>query len=299
MFGLVEIHLSLRSPKIPIDKSSKHSGEPGKLITMETVHPYILDNASTAEYQRLDLMSKILDPRTRASLASMGLRDGWNCLELGGGNGSMTEWLCRKVGNSGSVTSVDLNPQLIKLVPAQNLTVRQADLRTADLPDGVFDLVMCRAFLHQIAEQAPAVLAKMAAAVKPGGWLFVCEPDFNLVRTCEPEPWVKAWAGILEWGLTQGVDWCIGRGLPARVKALGLGCPEAKTEVPNIRGTTRDAVYFQMFFEMVRDRVIAAGLADAETLDAASVLLADPDYWTQCWMLTSVWLRKPPATTNP
>ena len=35
---------------------------------METVHPYILDNASTAEYQRLDLMSKILDPRTRASL---------------------------------------------------------------------------------------------------------------------------------------------------------------------------------------------------------------------------------------
>jgi hypothetical protein len=53
-----------------------------------------------------------------------------------------------------------------------------------------------------------------------------------------------------------------------------------------------------MFFEMVRDRVIGAGLADAETLDAASVLLADPDYWTQCWMLTSVWLRKPPAT-NP
>ena len=96
---------------------------------METVHPYILDNASTAEYQRLDLMSKILDPRTRASLASMGLRDGWNCLELGGGNGSMTEWLCRKVGYSGSVTSVDLNPVLIKLVPAQNLTVRQADLR--------------------------------------------------------------------------------------------------------------------------------------------------------------------------
>jgi hypothetical protein len=73
------------------------------------------------------------------------------------------------------------------------------------------------------------------------------------------------------------------------VKALGLGYPEVKTEVPNIRGTTRDAVYFQMFFEMVRDRVLDSGLVDEKRLDAASAVLADPDYRTQCWMLTSVW----------
>lgn len=24
-----------------------------------------------------------------------------------------------------------------------------------------------------------------------------------------------------------------------------------------------------------------------------SSLLADPDYWTQCWMMTAVWARKP------
>ena len=80
------------------------------------LHSYILDNASTGEYERLDLMSKILDPRTRASLANLDLREGWNCLELGGGNGSMTEWLCQTVGASGSVTSVDINPKLINLV---------------------------------------------------------------------------------------------------------------------------------------------------------------------------------------
>jgi ubiquinone/menaquinone biosynthesis C-methylase UbiE len=257
------------------------------------MRPYIFDNASAEEYQRLDLMSKILDPRTRASLAALGVGDGWNCLELGGGDGSMTEWLCEKVGASGSVTSIDANPKLINLIPAQNLTVRQADVRTVELPVGAFELVMCRAMLHQIAEHAPAVLAKMAAAVKPGGWLFVCEPDFNLVRTCEPEVWLKAWEGILQWGSSQGVDWLIGRKLPAMVKALGLGCPEAATEVPNIRGTSRDALYFQLFFEVVRDRVIDSGLVKAETLDAASAVLADPDYWTQCWMLTSVWLRKP------
>jgi ubiquinone/menaquinone biosynthesis C-methylase UbiE len=258
------------------------------------MHSYMFDSATTAEYERLDLMSKILDPRTQASLLELGLREGWECLELGGGNGSITEWLCKRVGASGSVTSVDIDPRLIELVSAENLTVRQADLRTAELPTGPFDLVMCRATLHQIADYAPAVLAKMAAVLKPGGWLFVCEPDFNLVRTCEPEAWQKAWDGIIKWGKTQGVEWFIGRSLPAMVQALGLGHPEAKTEVPNIRGTTRDAVYFKMFFEVVRDRVVDGSFVDASTLDAASALLDDPDRWTQCWMLTSVWVRRVP-----
>jgi SAM-dependent methyltransferase len=262
-------------------------------MRMTTDRSYILDNASSAESQRLGLMSQILDPWTRTYLAALGLREGWRCLELGGGNGSMAAWLCEKVGASGSVVSVDINPKLIRQVRAQNLTVRQEDVRTAGLPEGAFDLVMCRAMLHQIAEDAPKVLRKMAAAVKPGGWLFVCEPDFHLVRTCEPEVWVRAWEGILQWGRTQGVDWLIGRNLPAMVAALGFDVPETATNVPNIRGTSRDAVYFQLFFDMVRDRVVGSGLADAETLEAAHALLDDPSRWTQCWMLTSAWIRKP------
>jgi hypothetical protein len=34
--------------------------------------PNVLDDASTLEYQRLDLMSKILDPWTRGYLAPLG-----------------------------------------------------------------------------------------------------------------------------------------------------------------------------------------------------------------------------------
>jgi ubiquinone/menaquinone biosynthesis C-methylase UbiE len=254
---------------------------------------YILGNTAQGEYERLDLMSKILDPRTQASLLALGLREGWHCLEVGGGNGSVTEWLCEKVGASGSVTSIDINTKLIELVQAGNLVVRELDVRTNDLPVATFDLVTCRATLHQISDQAQSVLEKMAAAVKPGGWLFVCEPDFNVVRTCEPESWRSTWSGVTAWGQTQGVDWFIGRKLPAMVDALGFGSARAKTEVPNIRGTTRDAVYFQLFLQMVRDRVVDSGHLNAETIDAAIALLDDPHVWTQCWMLTSVWVRKP------
>jgi len=45
----------------------------------------------------------------------------------------------------------------------------------------------------------------------------------------------------------------------------------------------------------VRNRVVDSGRLDAATLDAASASLEDPNHWTQCWMLTVVWARKPVA----
>jgi ubiquinone/menaquinone biosynthesis C-methylase UbiE len=258
-----------------------------------TVKPYILDDASAVEYKRLDLMSKILDPWTRQYLIGLGVGEGWHCLELGGGNGSIAQWLAAKVGASGSVTAIDINPVLIELVPAQNLSVQQMDLRAGELESESYDLVTCRALLHQIAEYAPQVLARMAEAVKPGGWLMIQEPDFHLAPTTEPEVWARTWEGLIEWGRASGVDWLIGRKLPSMVAGLGLGHPQAKTDVQNIRGRDRGALYFQLFFAEVRDRLIAAGHLDAGTIDAASALLDDAKYWTQCWMMTAVWVRKP------
>ena len=147
---------------------------------MTTLRHYILDDAATVEYQRLDLMSKILDPWTRGYMSALGIGQGWHCLELGGGNGSISEWLCAAVGPSGSVTAADINTALLELVPAQNLTVEQMDVRTDALWTNTYDLASCRALLHQVAEQAPAVLEKMAAAVRPGGWLL----DRSRISTC-------------------------------------------------------------------------------------------------------------------
>jgi hypothetical protein len=76
------------------------------------------------------------------------------------------------------------------------------------------------------------------------------------------------------------------------VSTLGLGRPQAKTDVQNIRGRDRGALYFGMFFAEVRDRVVGSGRLDGATLDAASALLEDSNYWTQCWMMTAVWVRK-------
>jgi SAM-dependent methyltransferase len=274
-----------------------------RAVSLTSNHPrhgngmsaYMFDNKSAVEYERLDLMSKILDPWTRGYLTALGVSEGWRCLELGGGNGSITEWLSATIGPTGSVTALDVDPVLLGLIAAENVSVRQSDLRTDELPPGPNDLVTCRALLHQVAEDAPALLKKMGAAVKPGGWLLVQEPDFHLAPTTEPEAWARTWTGVIEWGRTVGVDWLIGRKLPGMVADLGLGNPQAKTDVQNIRGRDRGALYFQLFLAEVRDRVIESGHVDAETIDAASKLLDDPNYWTQCWMMTAVWMQKTTA----
>jgi hypothetical protein len=124
---------------------------------------------------------------------------------------------------------------------------------------------------------------------------LIQEPDFHLAPTTEPEAWARTWKGLIEWGRNNGVDWLIDRKLPGMVADLGLGDPQPKTDVQNICGRDRGALYFQLFFAEVRERVINAGQFDAATIDAASALLNDPNYWTQCWMMTAVRVRKPPA----
>ena len=119
-------------------------------------------------------------------------------MELGSGHGSIAEWLCATVGPSGNVTAIDINPVLLELIPAQNLTVERMDVRTGGLRANAYDLVSCRALLHQISDYAPAVLARMAAALKPGGWLLVQEPDFHLAPTTKPDVWAKTWKALIE-----------------------------------------------------------------------------------------------------
>jgi hypothetical protein len=155
-------------------------------------------------------------------------------------------------------------------------------------------LVTCRALLHQIAEYAPAVLPRMAAAAKPGGWLLIQEPDFHLAPTTEPEAWTRTWTGLIEWGRSNGVDWLIGGSFRAWSPLWVWGNRKPRPTCRTSAAGIAERCISNSFAE-VRDRVIGAGQVDARTVDAASALLNDPNYWTQCWMMTAVLVRKPRA----
>src|SRR5262245_10425923 len=124
-----------------------------RLTMSEATHHrtgYAFDNAWKQARERLALLEAALDPGTVRRLDVFGVGTGWHCLEVGGGGGSITEWLCQRVGAKGRVTAIDIDTRFLDALDHPNLTVRQHDVVTTPLPEATFDLIHVRAVLTHI-----------------------------------------------------------------------------------------------------------------------------------------------------
>ncbi len=115
-------------------------------------------------------------------------------LDLGCGSGVPVSLALSRAGHR--VIGIDVSEVQVararELVPGAEF--RRADLTTADLDDGSLDAVVCfYALIHVPVELHPAVLARIARWLRPGGWF-----DCTLGAT--------AWTGVQE-------DW-LGGGVP-------------------------------------------------------------------------------------
>ena len=95
-------------------------------------------------------MSKLLDPLHESLLKKLGLRAGRRCLEVGCGNGSVSEWMAGQVAPGGQVVATDLDVRYMKDLQAPCLEVRQLDILKGPLEEGAYDLVTARALLRVI-----------------------------------------------------------------------------------------------------------------------------------------------------
>jgi ubiquinone/menaquinone biosynthesis C-methylase UbiE len=129
---------------------------------------YALDNAWDRAKRRLALLEQHLDPMTERRLVMLGVSWGWNVLEVGGGGGSIAQWLCRQVGNDGHVTATDIDIRFLQKINEQHFEAVSHDITTEDLPAGKFDLVHTRWLLHHL-PQPERVIERMIAALRPGG----------------------------------------------------------------------------------------------------------------------------------
>ncbi len=176
------------------------------------------------------------------ALERLGLGPGWRCVDVGAGGGDVAVALAEVVGREGRVYAVDSDPLARDVVAAaaaefsQVLAITQA-AEDLTLPEPV-DLAFCRFLLLHVLDPVP-VLARMAGAVRPGGWVVAQEPITSAGRV-DGAP--------LSMPDARHPD--IGALLPALVRDAGLEVVDAWAEAPAGAGPGPVADYLASLTEM-------------------------------------------------
>jgi len=131
----------------------------------------------------LRLLGELTNRMTTDRLERLGVGRGWRCLEVGAGDGSVARWLADRVAAEGQVVATDVDTRF--LVGLAGAEVRRHDILRDPLESGRYDLVHCRALLMHLREPEHAV-ARMIAALRPGGWLVVEEGDMQPIAVTGP-----------------------------------------------------------------------------------------------------------------
>ena len=256
---------------------------------------YLLDNRQSEAGRRFGAFAQLFDPWTFRHLSAVGLAAGWRVWEVGAGGRSVPAWLAEQVGVSGRVLATDIDPRWVS--GAEGVEVLRHDVGLDPAPDGPFDLVHARLLLVHVAERERAV-AKMAAALRPGGWLVLEEADPALqpLVCLEDDGPAQELANRLKTGFRRlladrGVDLAYGRTLPRRLRDLGLVAVGADAYFP-ITGPACDELE-RASVEQLRDRLIAGDIATAEEIDQhlATVAAGALDFATS--PLITAWGRRP------
>lgn len=234
----------------------------------DAAHGYLLDNRLDGADTRLAAIAELFDPVTERQLAATGIGPGWRCWEVGAGGPTVSAWLARTVGPAGSVVATDLDLSRFGEPPA-GVTARVHDVTADAPPDGPFDLIHARLVLVHLPERTE-VLATLAAALRPGGWLVVEDADPALQPLACPDEAgpAEALANRIRSGFRtllaeRGADLAFGRSLPRLLRGAGLTDVSAEAWSP-VTGPV-GAVLERVTVEQIRGALVERGLAtDAE-----------------------------------
>ena len=260
-------------------------------MAQQRKNEYVLPHHLSGEQQRLALMSELLDPIHRYHLEKLGLQPGWRCLEIGSGNGSISQWLAGRVAPTGFAVATDLDVRFLEDLRAPNLEVRKLNILEDSLEENAFDLVTARAVLHHIHSPERAV-ERMVAALKPGGFLLSIEPDFLPATAAEPESAHAFWQGWLKWSASMGIDYFIGKKIPAMLDAQGLQAIAAEGHRAVFSGGSSWATYFVQTVRELRESLVQSGFVNGPMIAAFEELYANPRYWTSVSTFVAAWGRK-------
>jgi hypothetical protein len=138
------------------------------------------------------------------------------------------------------------------------------------------------------------VITRMVAALRPGGWLLLEEPDFFPVYTSSSQLYVDFMVALVNTVVTaSGRDNFWARALPGLVASQGLAEVGGEGDIALLHGGSTVAELFQLTGEQIRDKMLAAGALSVERFEAALALLDDPTFWAFAGASITVWGQRP------
>lgn len=281
----------------------------------EPATPYMFDNSDEREAERLAGIQAAWDPGTFRHLTDLGVGEGWRCLEVGAGAGSVARWLCQQVGEKGSVLATDINTALLEDIDLPNLEVRRHDIQSEELPRGEFDLVHCRLVLMHLPAREEA-LRRMADALAPGGWMLIEDISFAGTGTATSRGSATFRSLIVPLRAmlrAHGAEVNFGRRLPILFNRLGLTEVGAEGRVVVLVGGSEANTWALPTLERIQERFTGGEQTDASKVRATfervpalrraaerqlvrlRQLLADPEFAFHCPAMVATWGRRPPA----
>ena len=264
---------------------------------------YLFDNAAVQTAGRFSVLESRYDTASRNALARTGLGPGWRCLEIGGGGGSLGDWLGELVGPEGEVTVTDIEPaRAASRRRAANVRVLRHDITRDPLPGDGFDLVHARLVLLHLPERQ-RVLERLAGALRPGGWLVVEEfdcgwtpvlaaPDDSSVLLFE-----RLHGSLLALLEKSGAEPLWGRHVVRAMLRAGLTEVTATTYAEAWPGGGEGIGLHRANTGQVAHDLAELGVT-ADELDAFLALLDDPRFVVNSYPLVSALGRRPGERTS-
>ncbi len=235
------------------------------------------------ERDRLKLIERYHDPRTRERLQQVGLSTRGTCLEIGPGAGSIMRWMAQIVGPQGHVMAIELNPRFLSRNTPPHLTLIQGDITKVPIPSKTFHIVHARFTLIHTPNYRRA-LKKIIEALRPVGWLVLEEPDFSVARVVTGPKGLgrsvqRVNEAIQHMFFNAGLDQAFGVKLPGLLQKMGLVNLAVDNDTPLVQGGSPMATIMKLSAHQLAEKYLATDRVTKTDLTRYIHFAEDPDSW--------------------
>jgi len=256
---------------------------------------YVLDQSWYAERDRLRSLTDLYDPTSLQLCEGLGLADGWACLDVGAGTGSLAELLADRIGERGQVVATDIDIRFLQAIEGPNVEVLPLDITKEPPPRADFDLVHARLLLEHL-PQRDDILLVLSLLVRPGGVLLIEDFDWATATMFDPDSRVGSTVAeaVRTLMMRGGYEPHFGRRLPRALSAAGLVDVQTHAQAMQVRGDrARGIPQWQLLVEQLTPQLLSYELVSQADLDEFNALCHDEDVVCFAPLMVSVSGRRP------